>query len=58
MIKVTDRVKEHGCRINWGDSSKEMESDLGVDMLVLTRASIQNLVEYCFGDHENMKNVV
>ena len=33
--KVTCRVKEHDCKMNWGGSSKVMESDLAVDMLVL-----------------------
>ena len=32
--KVTDWVKEHDCRMNWGGISKAMESDLAVDMLV------------------------
>ena len=32
--KVTGRVKKHDCRMNWGGSSKAMESDLAVDMLV------------------------
>ena len=33
--KVTVQVKEHDCRVNWGSSSKAIESDLAVDMLVL-----------------------
>ena len=32
--KVTGRVKEHDCRMNWGGTSKAMESYLAVDMLV------------------------
>ena len=32
--KVTGRVKEHDCRMNWGGSSKTMESDFENDMLV------------------------
>ena len=32
--KLTGPVKEHDCRMNWGGSSKAMESDLAVDMLV------------------------
>ena len=32
--KVTGRVKEHDCRINWGGSSKAMERNLAVDTLV------------------------
>ena len=32
--KVTGRVKEHDCRMNWGGSSKAVESDWAVDMLV------------------------
>ena len=32
--KVTGRVKEHDCRMNWGGSSKAMEGDLAVDLLV------------------------
>ena len=27
-------MKEHDCRMNWGTSSKAMESDLAVDILV------------------------
>ena len=34
MNKVTSRVKEHDCRINWGGSSKEMEIDLAINILV------------------------
>ena len=33
--KVTGRVKKHDCIMNWGDSSKAMESELVVDVLVL-----------------------
>ena len=32
--KVTGRVKEHDCRMNWGGSSKTVESDFENDMLV------------------------
>ena len=32
--KVTGRVKEHGCNMNWGGSSRAVESDLAVDILV------------------------
>ena len=32
--KVTGQVNEHDCRMNWGGSSKAMESKLSVDMLV------------------------
>ena len=34
MNKVTGRVKEHDCRINWAGSSKAMERNLAVDTLV------------------------
>ena len=33
--KVTARVEKHDCIMNWGDSSKAMESELVVDVLVL-----------------------
>ena len=32
--KVTGQVNEHDCRMNWGGSSKAMESNLSDDMLV------------------------
>ena len=32
--KVIGQVKQHNCGINWGGSSKAMESDLAVDMLL------------------------
>ena len=34
MNKVMGRVMEHDCRMNWGGSSKSMESDLAIDMFV------------------------
>ena len=35
MNKVTGQVREHDCRISCGGSSKQMESDLAVDVLLL-----------------------
>ena len=34
MNKVTGRVNEHDCRMNWGGSSKTIKNDLAVEMLV------------------------
>ena len=34
MNKVTGQVKEYDFRMDWGGSSKTIESDLVVDMLV------------------------
>ena len=34
MNKVTGQVREHDCRINWVGSSKQLESDLAVDVLL------------------------
>ena len=34
MNKITGQMKEHDCGMNWRGSSKAMESDLAVDMLV------------------------
>ena len=34
VSKITGRVKDHDCRMNWGSSSKAMESGWAVDMLI------------------------
>ena len=47
--KVTGRMKDHDCRMNWGGSSKAMESDLAVDMLVSgtpEKARISKIIMY------------
>ena len=36
-------MKEHDCRLNWGGSSKAMESDFAVDMLVSGTTEIARL---------------
>ena len=36
--KMNEPAKEHNCRVNWGGSSKGMESDLAVEMLNATKA--------------------
>ena len=61
MNKVTSRVKEHDCRINWGGSSKEMEIDLAVNILVsgtTEKARISTIIIAVFRNNSKNKKTV
>ena len=55
--KVTGQEKENDCRMNWGGSSKAMESDLAADMSVSGTTEMASLSTIIMDEDLTQKSV-